>query len=111
MTLFPFSLLVVSLVAFVVGQILLKVGMDAGGTSIFRSILWIGTGTGALTIYFFLTLGLLQQYDLSYLFPFQGVTVILIIAASFFILKEKLTLRLTIGALLITLGVVLVSTS
>lgn len=76
-----------------------------------RSALWLTAGIAALTVYFFLTLGLLQQYDLSYLFPFQGVTVILISAGSYFLLKEKLTFQLVLGALLITAGVVLVSTT
>ncbi len=31
-----------------------------------------------MTISFFLTLGLLQRFDLSYLYPFQGLSVILI---------------------------------
>ena len=114
MTLVPALLLLLSLVAFVVGQILLKVAMKpaADGTLPWRrATLWLAVGVTCLAIYFFLTLGLLQRYDLSYLFPFQGVTVILISAASFFILKERLSWRLAIGALLITCGVVLVSTT
>ena len=31
-----------------------------------------------MTISFFLTLGLLQRFDLSYLYPFQGLSVIII---------------------------------
>ena len=31
-----------------------------------------------MTISFFLTLGLLQRFDLSYLYPFQGLSVVLI---------------------------------
>jgi EamA-like transporter family. len=64
-----------------------------------------------MTISFFLTLGLLQRFDLSYLYPFQGLSVIFITLTAAVVLKEKLNLRLTIGALLISVGIVLVSLS
>ena len=64
-----------------------------------------------MTISFFLTLGLLQHFDLSYLYPFQGLSVIFISVAAAVVLREKLTLQLTIGALLISAGIVLVSLS
>ena len=55
--------------------------------------------------------GLLQRFDLSYLYPFQGLSVIFITILAAVVLKEKLSARLTIGALLITAGIVLVSMS
>ena len=64
-----------------------------------------------MTISFFLTLGLLQRFDLSYLYPFQGLSVIFITFMAAVVLKEKLNLRLTVGALLISAGIVLVSLS
>src|SRR5947199_177478 len=64
-----------------------------------------------LTIAFFLTLGLLQRFDLSYLYPFQGLSVIFITVTAAVVLKEKLNLQLTIGALLISAVIVLVSLS
>jgi len=54
---------------------------------------------------------LLQRFDLSYLYPFQGLTVIFITVMAGVVLKEKLNLRLTIGALLVAAGIVLVSLS
>ena len=63
-----------------------------------------------MTVSFFLTLGLLQRFDLSYLYPFQGLSVIFITILAAVVLK-KLSARLTIGALLITAGIVLVSMS
>ena len=54
---------------------------------------------------------LLQRLDLSYVYPFQGLSVIIISVTAGFLLKEKLTLQLTIGALLISLGIILVSLS
>ena len=68
-------------------------------------------GVFLMTISFFLTLGLLQRFDLSYLYPFQGLSVIFITMLAAVVLKEKLSARLTIGALLITAGIVLVSMS
>ena len=64
-----------------------------------------------MTIHFFVTLGLLGHLDLSYVYPFQGLSVIIISLAAAVVLKEKLTARLTIGTLLISAGIVLVSMS
>jgi drug/metabolite transporter (DMT)-like permease len=72
---------------------------------------WFLPGVGSMTISFFLTLGLLQHLDLSYVYPFQGLSVIIISLTAALLLKEKVTLQLTIGALLISAGVVLVSLS
>jgi uncharacterized membrane protein len=64
-----------------------------------------------MTISFFLTLGLLQRFDLSYLYPFQGLSVIFITLMAVVVLKEKVNVRLAVGALLISVGIVLVSMS
>jgi drug/metabolite transporter (DMT)-like permease len=68
-------------------------------------------GIASMTISFFLTLGLLQRFDLSFVYPFQGLSVIIISAAATFLLKEKLSFQLLLGALLISLGVIFVSLS
>jgi len=109
-----FLLIFVSLVTFVAGQLLLKRAMESTIGSGFRQRTFgvhIVGGTATMAISYFLTLGLLQQLDLSYLYPFQGLTVIFISAAAAFWLREKLTPQLIIGSLLITAGVVLVSIS
>ena len=69
----------------------------------------LGGGILLMTISFFLTLGLLQRFDLSYLYPFQGLSVIIITFAAAITLREKLSLQLIAGSLLISIGVVLVS--
>ena len=71
----------------------------------------MAAGIALMTISFFLTLGLLQRFDLSYLYPFQGLSVIIITILAAVILKEKLTMQLTIGGVLISAGIVLVSLS
>jgi len=109
-----FFFIVVSLVTFVAAQLILKRAMEFSATSgmsnryfIFRVVI----GVFLMTISFFLTLGLLQRFDLSYLYPFQGLSVIFITLTAAVVLKEKLSLRLIVGAVLISAGIVLVSMS
>jgi uncharacterized membrane protein len=109
-----FLFIAVSLLSFIVAQLVLKRGMEFSAKSGFhnsRFICFISVGTALMTISFFLTLGLLQRFDLSYLYPFQGLSVIFITLMAAVVLKEKLNLRLTVGALLISAGIVLVSIS
>ena len=114
MNLLAFFFIVTSLVTFVAGQLFLKRAMESTATSAgtrARLIRLLGSGIFLMTISFFLTLGLLQRFDLSYLYPFQGLSVIIISFAAAIVLREKLTLQLTIGAALISIGIVLVSLS
>jgi uncharacterized membrane protein len=114
MTLWSLVLILVWLVTFVAGQLFFKRAMELSSTTGFRNrkmIFILGAGLVSMTISFFLNLGLLQRFDLSYLYPFQGLSVIIISLMAAVVLKEKLTMQLTIGSLLITVGVVLVSLS
>jgi uncharacterized membrane protein len=109
-----FFFIVVSLLSFVAAQLILKRAMEATRTTGFRNIRFVSKVTSGIilmTISFFLTLGLLQRFDLSYLYPFQGLSVIFITLMAAVVLKEKLNMRLAIGALLISIGIVLVSLS
>ena len=114
MTLFAAFLIFVSVSCFVAGQILLKHAMDITARTVYsrrHATLVFSLAIAAFAVNFFVNIGLLQRFDLSYFFPFQGLSVILIALAGAWILKEKLTLRLTIGSLLISLGVIFVSLS
>ena len=114
MSILAFLLIVVSLLSFVAAQLILKRAMEFSATNGLRNSRFVSlaaTGIALMTISFFLTLGLLQRFDLSYLYPFQGLSVIFITLMAAVALKEKLNLRLTVGALLITTGIVLVSLS
>ena len=114
MTAVAFLLILTSLIAFVVGQLLLKHAMASTVTRGFGQrtfVVSLFAGTGAMAVGFFLTLGLLQRFDLSYLYAFQGLTVVFVSIAAAVLLREKLTFRLMLGSLLITAGVVLVSIS
>jgi len=109
-----FFFIVVSLVAFVAAQLILKRTMEFSATNGMNNAYFVSRvviGVVLMTISFFLTLGLLQRFDLSYLYPFQGLSVIFITILAAVVLKEKISVRLTIGALLITAGIVLVSMS
>jgi uncharacterized membrane protein len=109
-----FFFIVVSLLSFVSAQLILKRAMEFSATNGLRNSRFVSlaaTGIALMTVSFFLTLGLLQRFDLSYLYPFQGLSVIFITLLAAVALKEKLNLRLTVGALLITTGIVLVSLS
>jgi uncharacterized membrane protein len=113
-TFLAFLFILISLVTFVAAQLVLKRAMEFSTTHSMRNsyFIWrIALGVFLMTISFFLTLGLLQRFDLSYLYPFQGLSVIFITVLAAVVLKEKLSVRLTIGALLITAGIVLVSMS
>jgi len=109
-----FFFIVISLLSFVLAQIILKRAMEATKTTGFRNVrfVWrIAAGIVLMAISFFLTVGLLQRFDLSYLYPFQGLSVIFITVTGAVVLKEKLNMRVAIGALLISVGIVLVSLS
>src|ERR1700748_87211 len=93
-------LIVVSLLTMVAGQLLLKLAMNkftelAPGDPRRKQTAWIfGGSIFSMTISFFVSLGLLQKLDLSYLFPFQDLSVILIALCSAYFLKERLSVTL-----------------
>ncbi len=112
------TLIFVALGTLVAGQLLLKwaLGDDHEDTApsplSFSRRAWIfAGGIFGMTISFFVNLGLLQRNDLSLVFPFQGMSVIIVTVGASFFLKERLTLPLVVGALLITAGVMLVAAS
>ena len=113
MTPIAWIIVLAALMAAVGGQIFLKKSMQSShGAAGFRSravAIPFATGIVLMTMQFFLNLGLLQRYDLSFIYPFQGLSVIIITFAAALTLREKLTLQLIAGSLLISLGVALVS--
>ncbi|MEI8197526.1 MAG: EamA family transporter, partial [Phycisphaerae bacterium] len=66
---------------------------------------------GSLTVYFFLWVGLLGEYEISFLYPFEGMQPLLILLAAAVFLGERLHWRAWCGIGLICAGIVLVSGS
>ena len=117
MTPLTLCLILVALGTLVAGQLLLKWALNDDEDSpapqpSFGRRAWVfAGGILGMTISFFVNLGLLQRHDLSFVFPFQGMSVLIVIGCAAVFLKERLTTTLVIGAVLITVGVMLVSAS
>ncbi|HVF70310.1 MAG TPA: hypothetical protein VM940_01765 [Chthoniobacterales bacterium] len=113
MTAVALVIVLVALFAAVAGQVLLKKAMESSHSAAgFRSravIVPFAIGIALMTLQFFLNLGLLQRYDLSFIYPFQGLSVIIITFAAAITLREKLTFQVIAGSVLISVGVALVS--
>src|SRR5205085_12083517 len=95
------------------GQIFFKLAMNRtrGAGGIARSVPMLASGIAAMALSFFLWLGLLSKFPLSSLYPFEGVERVFLVCAAAIFLKERITLRLAAGVLLICAGIVLVSGS
>jgi drug/metabolite transporter (DMT)-like permease len=112
MRILPLFLILCSLVTFVTGQLLFKHAMETSHRGFDHHFAkFFVPAIASMTVSFFLTLGLLQRFDLSYVYPFQGLSVIIISVMGGIVLKEKLSFQLILGALFISAGVVLVSLS
>jgi uncharacterized membrane protein len=105
---------IVEIASVVAGQLLLKHAMQESNRLGFRDrrvLTLFFSSVASLTISFFLTIALLQRFDLSFFYPIQGSTVVLIVLAAVVLLREKLSLPLLFGSLLISIGIVIVSLS
>ena len=108
------SMILLSQGCLATGQILIKKSVDVTNQIPLRwsrFFAYLSLGIGIMTLWFLLWLGLMQRFQLSYLYPFEGLSPpFLVLGASLF-LKEKTTLRLWLGVLLIGVGVSLVAPS
>lgn len=107
MTAVALSLTLLCELFLVFGQLLLKRAMSA--TPIRYGFL--AGGVGLLAAWFFTWLGLLSKWDLSRLFPFEGLNPVMIVIGASIFLKEKVPLSGWIAIAFISAGVVLVSGS
>jgi uncharacterized membrane protein len=109
-TLLAISLCILAQVFLVIGQVFMKRAMDEKADrprkSRTQSLI---LGIAAQTVWFFLWLGLLQHWDLSLIFPFEGLNPLLLVLAAWLFLKEKLNAATWAGVVLITGGLLLVA--
>ncbi len=99
-------------VALVVGQLLLKGAMHANprrAISPAKRVAFFTTSIGAQAVYFFLWLGLLHDYPLSSVYPFDAGALVLLVIAGIVFLHEKLTIRAAAAMGLIVAGLVVIS--
>lgn len=112
MTVLSFLLVALSELCSLAGQFFFKIAMDSKWANTQRrSALALTGGVVVMAVGFFVWLGLLAKYDLSFLYPFDGTSRIFLLVGAAVFLKEKVTARLWVGVTLITAGVALVATS
>ncbi len=112
MTLVSLILILCTQLCAVTGQIFVKKSMTLpDNTPKARGRMLLATGIACMTVGFFLWLGLMSKFVLSYLFPFEALHYIFIIIAAAFFLKERASFSLWLGGILICAGVILVSMS
>ncbi len=111
MTVLSFLLVLLTEACAVAGQILLKHVMITAypGRAAFAKAFAAPIFLKALA--FFLWLGLLSKFELSYLYPFEGLNLLMLVIGSIIFLKEKMTLPLWLGVILISVGISLVAAS
>ena len=66
-------------------------------------------GISCLTAWFFLWLGILERWELSNVFPFEGMNPALLVLAASIWLKERISLQAWAGVILICIGIVVVA--
>jgi undecaprenyl phosphate-alpha-L-ara4N flippase subunit ArnE len=111
-TLLAIALCVMCQACLVGGQLMLKHGMNAThfDPKPWRAIAWYVLGSlGLHTVWFLLWLALLRDWDLSRLYPFEGLSPPLLVLGAWVFLKEQVPARAWIGIMLIGGGVALVS--
>ncbi len=112
MTPLVWLLVVVSQVAMVAGQLLLKHAMTRRESP--NPAGWgaqLALGIAAMTVWFMLWLGVMHRLELSQLMPLEGISPLLIVLGALIFLGERLGPRGWAGVVLTCLGVALVSAS
>jgi len=114
MSLTIWTLLIISQLALVAGQIYLKHAMsqrEHGGQKAKGWITTLAIGIAAMTVWFLLWLGVMSKVELSKQMPLEGISPLLIVLGAAVFLHERLNWQGWAGVGLTCLGVVLVSAS
>jgi multidrug transporter EmrE-like cation transporter len=109
MTLLALLMILLSHSCNVAGQIVMKTALHAEGRA--NRLARFALAITGMSLSFFLTLGLLQRFDLSYLYPFQASSVILMAIGARLFLRETLSRRNLLALGFIVAGIALVSSS
>jgi uncharacterized membrane protein len=94
-------------IALVCGQLLLKRAMSATPPR----LTVLAGGVVCLSAWFFLWLALLAKWDLSRLFPFEGLNPALVVLGAAVFLKERVPPLTWVGIALISAGVAVVTSA
>ena len=114
MSLLVWTLLIISQLALVAGQIFLKRAMsrrEHGGEKAKGWITTLVIGIATMTIWFLLWLGVMSKVELSKQMPLEGISPLFIVLGAALFLHERLNWQGWAGVVLTCLGVVLVSAS
>ncbi len=105
------TLVTLTFVLQVVGQVFFKIAMDETGAVKPRHqrIGSFAAGIAAMALSFFLGLSQLSEIPLSKFYPFEGIERVVIVLAAAFFLREKITRRIVLGVALICGGLFLVA--
>ena len=110
MTALLFFLVALSEGCAIAGQIFFKLAMGRAWSEP-RAKASLLAGVVAMAFGFFIWLGLLRKFELSFLYPFESVGRLVLLLAAIVFLKEKVSLQLWLGVLLISAGVAVVALS
>lgn len=112
MTVFAVSICLLCQLCLVGGQLMVKRAMNAtndGSRHWKHAIPSMAGGVFLLSMWFFLWLGLLRDWELTRLFPFEALSPLLLALGAWFFLRERITALGWLGIVLIGIGVTLVS--
>ena len=110
MTALAIFLCVAAQLFLVTGQLLFKHAMnEAEPKPLSARVRLLSVGIASQSVWFFLWLGLLQKWELSRIFPFEGMNPLLLVICAWLVLRETLTVGSWVGIALITAGLTLVA--
>jgi len=112
MTLYAVSVCLLCQLCLVGGQIMLKRAMSATDNDARPWASFVpamATGIFLLTVWFFLWLGLLRDWELTRVFPFEALSPLLLALGAWVFLRERISALAWFGIALIGVGVSLVA--
>jgi drug/metabolite transporter (DMT)-like permease len=98
-----------------VGELLWKTGLKQENMSSIKQIIhlllnkYIMGGIAIYIISSFLWFSILKKFDLTKVYPLQGMTYIVVLFLGYLILKEPITKNTVIGTLVIVVGIFIIT--